>query len=211
MTPREIRVNSAQLYRLRDDVLSTPVAKVSAHLSDEEFVEYSLDLLPSERVAELDSHLASCEECNEKMIRLLDATESRLGEQRPHERLEAIPVTVRKDDENVDIIMLSFGLHGSKAAWSGGSHTKWSSAKTDLAGFLESGLDGSVTVFLSSRHHGDGTLIRLRAGDWERVVELKTLSYDPRQFEARVAISRDERAALAYDVPLIVQVVDDPK
>jgi hypothetical protein len=212
MKTREFRVTSVQLLRLRDDVRSVTNAPVGAHLSDEEFVEYSLDLLPEERVAELDKHLASCEECNEKMIRMLDAAQARSKDRK--EVLEAIPA-MEAEVKQPDVIAMprqtdrlgGVGLCGLVAAATDEPHVRWYDAEWKLAGFRESRPDGSVTLFLSSRDHRDGTLVRLWAGTWERIVELKTVPYDSEQVEAKVVIDRDERTALAAAVPLEWEIV----
>ena len=64
-----------------EDIRTLPAEPVGEHLSDDEFISYSMEMLPEEEVERVDAHLASCPDCAEQMEQLLEASEAWSGEQ----------------------------------------------------------------------------------------------------------------------------------
>ena len=76
MKPRKIQVTPKQLDRLLEAVRTLPEAPVGEHLSDDQFILYSMSTLSPEATSIVDQHLASCSDCATEMQRLLEASES---------------------------------------------------------------------------------------------------------------------------------------
>lgn len=76
MSPRKIQVTSDQLARLLDDLGALPEETVGEHLSDDQFISYSLSILSPEETSIVEQHLTSCSECTTEMEHLLEAAEA---------------------------------------------------------------------------------------------------------------------------------------
>ena len=85
---RTVQVTTEQLGRLVADLRALPGEPVGEHLSDEEFVGYTMEALQPPAIGRLDTHLASCPECATEMERLVEAAqgwdEERLAHLREH-------------------------------------------------------------------------------------------------------------------------------
>lgn len=75
MTKREIQVTTDRVNKLIADLRALPDTPIGAHLSDDEFIGYTMEALEPRGIERLDTHLASCPDCAAEMERLVDAAE----------------------------------------------------------------------------------------------------------------------------------------
>jgi 3-oxoacyl-[acyl-carrier-protein] synthase II len=86
MKSHKNRVRTDQLEKLIDDIHSLPAEPIGEHLSDDQFILYSMEMLSKEETQSVDTHLASCEQCAIVMERLIEESkpwQSEEGTQRP--------------------------------------------------------------------------------------------------------------------------------
>jgi hypothetical protein len=78
---RKVRATVGQLRRLIEDARGVPPAATGAHLSDDQFVAYSMDPpdLGPEVLAIVEQHLRSCAECADRAELLLSVSEAWRG------------------------------------------------------------------------------------------------------------------------------------
>jgi hypothetical protein len=75
MTQHKIQVTTKQVNKLIADLRALPDRPVGAHLSDDEFIDYTMETLEPPEIERLDTHLASCMDCVAEMERLVGAAE----------------------------------------------------------------------------------------------------------------------------------------
>lgn len=88
MMPNRIRITPEEANKLACLIGELPSTQVGRHLTEAEFAEYAAGVIPTEHVAHIDEHLASCEKCEEEVLALM--TESAVWETpEGRERLQA--------------------------------------------------------------------------------------------------------------------------
>lgn len=201
MEPRLTPFSTEPLRRLLDDLRSLPDAPVGDHLTSRQFAEYSLGLVSDDVVATIDLHLASCEECNDKMIRIFEQKAAGL-------RQDILEGPITPGYPAGAVIMPQFGIPPGVAAhkvekqsWDG-----YDDEKHYVGWYGTTDTDGNVTLFVSSGKHRDGSIVYLEAGTWKGEVELKSIPYDPGSVEGELHISRDERTGAGNDPLRVVDV-----
>lgn len=98
MKERKVYVKASQVDRLIEGLRNLPSKPVGDHLRelpDDQVVDYMMETLASEDVDRIDIHLASCPECNEEMLWLLEESQAWRGT-RGEQRLTAFRERVRK-------------------------------------------------------------------------------------------------------------------
>lgn len=73
--PKKNQYTTAQLNKLITEIRALPRKPVGDHLSDDEFIGYTLETLDPQHFERVDGHLASCPECTTEMKRLIEASE----------------------------------------------------------------------------------------------------------------------------------------
>lgn len=76
MSPRKVQVTSKQLTKLLEDLMALPEETIGEHLSDDQFISYSLSILSPEETSIVEQHFASCSDCASEMEHLLEAAEA---------------------------------------------------------------------------------------------------------------------------------------
>jgi anti-sigma factor RsiW len=81
MTARKTPATARQIDRLLHDAATMPDVPAGDHLTDEEFVAYSMDPrdVSGPAIARIDAHLESCDECAAQMEHLLAVSEAWRG------------------------------------------------------------------------------------------------------------------------------------
>ena len=97
MKRKPIRATGAQIDRLLGDVKAVPAGPIGEHLTDDQFVAYSMDPpeLSAEATAAIDAHLSSCEACAAQMEHLLTVSEAWRGPA-GQQRLASLPKSTRQ-------------------------------------------------------------------------------------------------------------------
>lgn len=90
MTTSKIQVTTEQVNKLLADLRALPDTPVGAHLSDDEFIGYTMEAFEPPEIKRLDTHLASCPECATEMERLVEAAEGWDEERLAHLRERAL-------------------------------------------------------------------------------------------------------------------------
>ena len=72
MTPRRVNATRRQIARLMGDIQAVPAHPVGDHLTDDEFVGYSMAELDGDDSTRIEGHLRSCDDCAAQMERLFD-------------------------------------------------------------------------------------------------------------------------------------------
>ncbi len=97
-TKHEHDLNREELKRLLDFLHEAPESTVEDHLPDERLRAYVREELPRSMVEQMDRHLASCEDCAERMEWLLAMTEAMAGQAQRRQPAERALVSLSKVD-----------------------------------------------------------------------------------------------------------------
>jgi hypothetical protein len=96
MKEREIQVTADQIHKLITEVRALPSTPIGDHLSDDEFIGYTMETLEPQQMERIDAHLASCPECATEMERLVEASEVWRGEKGEQRLAELWARTIEK-------------------------------------------------------------------------------------------------------------------
>ncbi|MEW6213235.1 MAG: hypothetical protein AB1631_33370 [Acidobacteriota bacterium] len=76
MKTNKVKIDAKQADRLLGFVRSLPKDVVGEHLTDEEFINRSLETASPEEVERIDAHLSTCDECCAEVERLMEAAQA---------------------------------------------------------------------------------------------------------------------------------------
>ncbi len=119
MTIPKVSATPHQAARLLADVSTVPSEVVGGHLTDDDFVCYSLDppRLSKEETERLDAHLKSCDSCADQMERLLDIAREWRGEAGAA-RLEQLSQRIRAlQTSSDDVVELGNDKRPQSVSW----------------------------------------------------------------------------------------------
>jgi hypothetical protein len=228
MKQRESQVSAHQLERLRKELHSALTLSVDEHLSDEESIDYVMELLTEDEMARVDAHLASCPSCTAEMEHLYAVSQEWQGETgqeyraalaedrlrsvapQPKEVAGVLQGAAKWLDQLVaelDKVVLALvgpplkGLHAAAPKHFAPGQTEDGALRWDL--HLDKH-DNLIIQFGSHLLELEGTLLRLSAANWSQdvVLERKT----PDQLGARVVISAEKLEQLPDNAELRVAV-----
>jgi hypothetical protein len=197
-----------------EDLTALPAEPVGEHLSDDEFISYSMETLTVEEVQRVDEHLASCPECAEQMEQLMEASEAWSGEQ-GKERLAALrqrvlgdtPTTLKENlVEHLAEYIFTFSELQVAYADTGEGVKELKSGETEDGRLRWKVLkkEGNVIVRFGSHVMTAGTRLHLKAGDFQCEVVLKKVA--PDQVGAEVVITYEEWEQVPKNEVLQVEI-----
>jgi hypothetical protein len=79
MTIKKVEITKHQTDRLMGDLGAIPPQPIGNHLTDDEFVEYSMSALNEQDNARVEAHMSSCDECAAQMERLFEVAQKWSG------------------------------------------------------------------------------------------------------------------------------------
>lgn len=203
MRNRKIQVTVNQLKKFIGDVTAVPTEPVGEHLSDDEAIGYTMEMLTAEEAQRVDTHVASCPECAEVVETLCEA-----HERQKVKHLEARRLILHQMDWLCVIANVAFRAYRLSRVRTRGTHFR---AGERL--FQDWTSEEGITCVLSEEEHGlvftvdttdqyrSGSLIRFALADEkmgdEYAAGLLVLHPDPSNEGHYVASAR-----LADDVVL---------
>lgn len=96
MKTRKIKVEAKKVDELMALFRAMPDEPIGEHLSDDQLVSYTLEMLTAEQVESLDAHLATCSQCSTEMEQLLETSEAWRG-QKGEQRLDALRLHIQAE------------------------------------------------------------------------------------------------------------------
>lgn len=224
MTTRKIRVTAKQLDTFIRDIRAIAAEPTGDHLSDDQFISYSMEMLTARQVEQVDAHLASCSDCAIEMERLLEASEAWRGEegeqrlaqlrlrvqtQLPPSMQPSASLTSKLWPRLADLlrrVVLLPDMSLNAPALTAQAATPWDDGQTEdgtLRWRIVKDEEGNLTVRFASHVLGEGMRLRLYAGDWHRDIVLGKVA--PDQVGAETVITREERQRMPDSVELRVE------
>ena len=218
MSRQKTALTQGQLTRLASKLLAHNREPADEHLSDDEFVYFSLGEVTDEEKMLIASHLDSCARCSAQMQGLTETSEAWRGpeaEERFKNKWEEIraKVSSRMPARRSDLGYPSDSDGPQQAtllpdvALPGARLTKPIVAiDGQLAGgsivwrIVEDDANNLIVRFRSHVMSVNGTELKLSAGNWRRVVTMAEVK--PDQSGARTVITRQEREQMQAATPL---------
>jgi anti-sigma factor RsiW len=209
---RKFRVTSSQLDRFLEDLVAGPGSPLGDHLTDSEFVEYSLEQLADHEVERIDRHLASCPDCAGELERLIEESRAWTGPEgenrleRLREKVLDAAMPIEPQELPAIVLMPRAAYQPARAA--ARTAEPWSLGRSPdgvLSWSIAEDKAGNLTIEVSSFVLEHGSRLRFQVGSWSKEVELHTV--EPGQVAGRIEIARTERDSLPADQPLQVENV----
>lgn len=221
MSKQKVALTPRQFNRLMSEMLAHPNEPVvGAHLSDDQFVYYSLgEITREEEMEKIDRHINSCPRCLLEMERLVEAADAWRGSEaeerfkRKQVEIKAgisskMPLATRPDRPSPDprsgpqhvtllaeIALAGAGTGAAMAAVDGqipGGALSWR--------IVEDHAKNLILRFKARDQSLFGTRLQLSAAKWRRVLSITVIEAD--QVGARTVITREERERMRAGTPL---------
>lgn len=219
MSRQKAALTQGQLVRLASELRARQNEPADdEHLSDEEFVYFSLGEVTDEEKMMIVSHLDACASCSAHMQGLVETSEAWQGpqaEERFKRKWEEIRAKVSSrmaakrsgSDSLSDLAGPQHATLLQEVALCGARLPKPIAAtEGELGGgsiiwrVVEDGANNLIVRFRSSVMSVNGTQLKLSAGNWRRVVTMAEVK--PDQAGARTVITRQEREQMRAGTPL---------
>jgi invasion protein IalB len=213
-----VRPTSAQIEQILADLRHVPPAPAGDHLSEDELIRYSMDMVSGDELERLDRHLASCAKCCDEVIDLMEAAARWAAADSKASAAAAVRAAPERLADAWMAMLRSriviFHVPEMAPAYAAAAkthprphdgqtpdrHLRWRC-------LLER--DGSLVVRLATDLPGAaGATVRVQAGNVAREGRFKSVATDEAFCE--VIFSAEERRAMKPGDTLTVSVVEKP-
>lgn len=231
MRIHKVKVTAKKVDELMALFRAMPDEPIGEHLSDDQLVSYTSEMLTAEQVESLDAHLATCSQCSTEMEQLLETSEAWRG-QKGEKRLDALRLRIKEQLSDATQTGGSLGLPprkpslieqlGSVILWFNPLFRARSPAAAEAATPWEDGQteDGTLRWRIVNDEEGnriirfgsneltlDGVRWQLSAGDWQREFVWRQVA--PDQVGAEIVVTHEEWKSMPRGTEMRVGPVAD--